>query len=365
MKLSVSKQELQDRLSNIQNIVEKRNTMPILSHFLLDVRKKNSLITATDIETAVREPIELKAEKEGRLCIPARKLFEIVREVEGDVTMEAEDSQWIKVSAGKSAFRLAGLAPEEFPAWPKLEQAEEIKVEPSVLGQMIEKTIYAAGESDTRYTLNGLLFHLTEGVFAVVGTDGHRMAFIERRLPEIKVKEELKVIVPRKTTSELRKFLDAEGPATIQIGKNHILFRIGDVEFLARLIEGTYPNYRQVLPAANEKKLTLNREAMVKALRRVSVMSRERSNAVKAEIEPGVLRLTSSNPDLGEASDEVAVQYTGESLVVGFNARYLLDVLQAMSAENVVFELQDQLSPTLLTEEGEESYKCVVMPMRI
>lgn len=364
MKLSVSRQELQDRLSNIQNIVEKRNTMPILSHFLLEVRKKNSLITATDIETALREPIELTAEKEGRLCIPARKLFEIVREVEGDVTIESEDS-WIKVSAGKSAFRLAGLAPEEFPAWPRLEQAVEIKVDPSVLGQMIEKTIYAAGESDTRYTLNGLLFHLTEGVFAVVGTDGHRMAFIERRLPDIKVKEELKVIVPKKTTSELRKFLDSEGPVTILIGKNHILFKIGEVEFLARLIEGTYPNYRQVLPAANEKKLTIDREAVVKALRRVSVMSRERSNAVKAEIAPGVLRLTSSNPDVGEASDEVAVEYAGEELVVGFNARYLLDVLQAMSAEKVVFELQDQLSPTLLREEGDESYKCVVMPMRI
>ncbi|GAB4388606.1 MAG: DNA polymerase III subunit beta [Thermodesulfovibrionales bacterium] len=365
MKLTVSKQELQDRLSNIQNIVEKRNTMPILSHFLLDVRKKGAQITATDIETAIREPMEVSAEKEGKLCIPARKLFEIVREVDGDISIEAEDSQWIRVSAGHSSFRLASLAPEEFPAWPKLEDATELELDSPVLGQMIEKTIYASGESDTRYTLNGLLFNLSGGVLTVVGTDGHRMAVIERQMAGAPEGGEIKVIVPKKTTSELRKFLDAEGKVKVLVGRNHILFRIGDVEFLARLIEGTYPNYRQVIPSGNEKKLQIGREALTKALRRVSVMSRERSNAIKVELEPGLLRLSSSNPDLGEARDEVAVDYKGEALAVGFNARYLLDVLQAMTAESVVFELQDQLSPTLLREAGDESYRCVVMPMRI
>jgi DNA polymerase-3 subunit beta len=364
MKLSVSRQELQDKLSNIQNIVEKRNTMPILSHFLLDVRKGGSFIMATDIETAIREPIDVGADAEGRLCIPARKLFEIVREVEGDITIDTEDSQWISVRAGQSTFRLACLPPAEFPSWPEMEAAEELQMEPEVLGQMIERTIYAAGESDTRYTLNGLLFHLLDGTLTVVGTDGHRMAVIKRQMPK-KAGRELKVIVPRKTTSELRKFLDREGPVSVRIGQNHILFEIAGIKFLARLIEGTYPNYQQVIPSANEKKLAIDREAMIKALRRVSVMSRERSNAVKTEIEDGVVRLTSSNPDIGEAKDEVRVKYSGESLSVGFNARYLLDVLQAMSAETVVFELQDQLSPTLLREESDDTYRCVVMPMRI
>ncbi len=364
MKLTVSRQELLDKLGNIQNIVEKRNTMPILSHFLLDAKKKGSTITATDIETALREPIDLEVSKDGRLCIPARKLFEIVREVDGDVTIETEDSEWIRVSAGESSFRLACLPPDEFPSWPELGEAREVALEQSSLAAMIEKTIYAAGESDTRYTLNGLLFHLKEGKIILVGTDGHRMAVIESDAPDAKGKE-TKVIVPRKTVSELRKFLEAEGKVAMVIGKNNILFKIGDIEFLARLIEGTYPDYSQVIPAKNEKKLKADRAAFIKALRRVSIMSRERSNAVKLELGSGVMTLSSSNPDVGEAKDTVAVDYKGEGMAVGFNARYLLDVLQAMSGDNVVFELQDPLSPTLLKEEGNEKYRCVAMPMRI
>jgi DNA polymerase-3 subunit beta len=364
MKLKVSKQELQDRLSNIQNIVEKKSTMPILSHFLLDVRKDGCFITATDIETAMREPMEAASEQEGRLCIPARKLFEIVREVEGEITIQSEDAQWIKAGAGKSSFRLACLAPEEFPAWPEMKEAYELEIDSGVLLQMIENTLYSAGESDTRYTLNGLLFNLNQNDLTVVGTDGHRLACITRQMPKA-VEEERKVIVPRKTASELRKFLGAEGTVSVVIGANHILFRIGDIEFLARLIEGTYPNYQQVIPEGNDKEVKANREALVKALRRVSVISRERSNAVKVDIAPSLMSLSSSNPDLGEASDEVAVEYSGEALSVGFNARYMLDVFAAMSSENVVLELKDQLSPTLLKQEDDDSYKCVIMPMRI
>ena len=167
MKLTVTRQELLDKLSNIQNIVEKRNTMPILSHFLLDAKKEGSFITATDIETALREPIELAVAEEGRLCIPARKLFEIAKEIDGDLTIETEDSEWIRVSAGKSSFRLACLPPDEFPSWPEMEDAKEIGLEPASLAKMIEKTIYAAGESDTRYTLNGLLFHITGGKITI------------------------------------------------------------------------------------------------------------------------------------------------------------------------------------------------------
>ncbi|MEJ2193023.1 MAG: DNA polymerase III subunit beta [Nitrospirota bacterium] len=364
MKLTVEKQHLQEKLSNIQNIVEKRNTMPILSHFLLTLGKEASSITATDIETAIREPLEAQVQAEGSLCIPARKLFEIVRELDGDVTIQSEDSQWIRVSAAQSSFRLACLSPDEFPVWPAMAEATTVQMDARTLEVMIARTIYCAGESDTRYTLNGLLFHMTDGALTVVGTDGHRMALIENPLPA-SVPEEVKVIVPRKTASELRKFLTGEGTVTVSIGKNHILFVVEGVEFLARLIEGTYPNYSQVIPTGNEKKVHMSREGFIRSLRRVSVMSRERSHAVRFDLEPSVLRMSSSNPDIGEASDELAVEYAGESLAVGFNARYVLDVLQAMSSDTVVFELQDQLSPSLLRENGNETYKCVVMPMRI
>ncbi|MFZ6017496.1 MAG: DNA polymerase III subunit beta [Nitrospirota bacterium] len=368
MKLSVSKDEIQEKLSNIQNIVEKRNTMPVLSHFLLSAGKKGSHIVATDLETALKEPLQVNVEKEGRLCIPARKLFEIVREVDGDLSFESIDEQWLRVKAGNSEFRLACLSANEFPAWPGMEEVENIVVEVKTLMDMIEKTIYSAGESDTRYTLNGLLFHIKpeEGRLTIVGTDGHRLASIVRQMDGEDIKDEKKMIVPRKAASELRRFLDGEvDKVRISMGRNHILFSIGDVEFLTRLIEGTYPNYEQVIPVANEKKVSIGRDAFTKALRRVSIMSKERSNAIKFDLTENVIALSSSNPELGEARDEVAVDYKGDKLSVGFNARYLLDAIGVMTSERVILELQDPLSPVILREEGDEDYRCVIMPMRI
>jgi len=366
MKLSIAKDDIQEKLSNIQNIVEKRNTMPILSHFLLEARKQSAHIVATDLQIAIREPLAVNVQREGNLCIPARKLFEIVREAEGELTMESDDEQWIKVAFGKSRFRLACLPAGEFPAWPGVESAEEIKFGIDALSEMIEKTIYAAGETDSRYTLNGLLFHIKPGneKITVVGTDGHRLALLTKEM-QAKATDEKKVILPRKAAAELRRFFGSSEVVSAIIGKNHILFKIGDVQFLVRLIEGTYPNYEQVLPPANEKKMTIRREEFLRALRRVSIMSRERSNAVRVDISAGSLSVSSSNPDIGEARDEIGIEYAGDDISAGFNARYLMDALGAMTCENIVFAVQDPLSPTLLKEEGSEDYKCVVMPMRI
>ena len=367
MKLSVSKEELQEKLSNIQNIVEKRNTMPVLSHFLLDAGKKKAHIVATDLETAIKEPLQVKVEKEGKLCIPARKMLEIVKEVDGDITMETEDGQWLKVSAGRSKFKLACLSADESPAWPGMESVEEMQMDTKNLIEMIEKSLYAAGESDTRYTLNGLLFHAKKGSseMTVVGTDGHRLSSITGKI-NTPLKEEKKVIIPRKAAAEIRRFLDRDTEnLTVVIGKNHVMFKIEEVEFLTRLIEGTYPNYEQVIPSGNAKKAIISKDDFIKALRRVSVMSREKSNAIKVDITDGSLVLSASNPDLGEAKDEVKIEYKGEALSLGFNARYLIDALNAMSGEKIVFELQDPLSPTLLKEEKDDNYKCVIMPMRV
>jgi DNA polymerase-3 subunit beta len=385
MKLVVSKEEIQEKLSNIQNIVEKRNTMPVLSHFLLDAGKEESYIIATDLGTALKESLKGKVEQEGKICIPARKLFEIAREIEGDITLEASEdagsagSGWLKVRSGSSTFRVACLPASEFPVWPAMEDVEEMTVDAKILLEMIEKTIYSAGESDTRYTLNGLLFHTRpeNRILTVVGTDGHRLALINREMRG-EIKNEKRLIIPRKAVSEIRKFLDGgEETVRISIGANHLLFTVGSgpaspgggVQFLTRLIEGTYPNYEQVIPPSNERKMTVNRDAFNRALRRVSIMSRERANAVRFDIgesdSGGSLVISSSNPDIGEAKEEVPIEYKGDTVVLGFNARYLLDVLGAMVSEKVVIELQDQLSPVLLMEEGNGEYRCVVMPMRI
>lgn len=375
MKLSVTKNEMQEKLANIQNIIEKKNTMPILSHFLLSAGKKGSYIIATDIETALKEPLEANIEKEGKLCIPARKLFEIVREVDGDISFESVDEQWLKVKAGASDFKIACLPHTDFPAWPSAlgsGEVEEVTLDGSMLLEMIEKTIYSAGESDTRYTLNGLLFHAKpeNRSFTVVGTDGHRLALIMRQM-ESEVKEDKKLIVPRKAVSELRRFLGASGEekekqkVRISIGDKHLLFSVEKIEFLTRLIEGSYPNYENVIPQSNEKKMSIGKDIFIKVLRRASVMSRERASAVRFDLEEEKLTISSSSPDLGEAKEEVGVDYKGEKVSLGFNARYMLDVLGAMTSDKVVLELQDPLSPVLVKEDGSDEYKCVIMPMRI
>jgi DNA polymerase-3 subunit beta len=366
MKIIVSKEEILAKLSNIQNIVEKRNTMPVLSHFLLDAGKQGSYIVATDLDTALREPLQVKVEKEGKICVPARKMFEIVREVEGELTFESIDEQWLKLKAGASNFRLACLPSKEFPAWPGMEDMEEISMSARTLAEVIGKTVYAAGESDTRYTLNGLLFHVApESKITVVGTDGHRLALITREIGG-STREERKLIIPRKAASELGKLLDkSEENVKVTLGKNHILFTIGEMQFLTRLIEGTYPNYEQVIPSGNDKKVLVQRDTFAKTTRRVAIMSRERSNAIKVDLSEGLIALTSSNPDLGEAHDEIVVEYKGESLSLGFNARYLLDILEVMASERVALEMQAPLSPVLVTEENDENYRCVIMPMRI
>jgi DNA polymerase-3 subunit beta len=370
MKLKVSRGEMLEKLSNIQNIAEKRNTMPILSHFLLDTGKEGSYITATDIETALKEPIDAKVEEEGKLCIPARKFFEIVKEMDGDLSLESDEEQWLKVRSGTSNFKLACLSPGEFPAWPAAlggADVEKIKINALMLLEMIEKTIYSAGESDTRYTLNGLLFHTKpqDKSLTIVGTDGHRLALIVRQM-DSEIREEKKIIVPRKAVSELRRFLDKEGEEIdISIGEKHLLFSVGGVQFLTRLIEGTYPNYENVIPQANEKKMLMGREIFAKVLRRVSVMSRERASAVRVDIGEDKLIVSSSDPDLGEAREEVAIDYKDDKLSLGFNARYVIDVLGAMMSEKVILEFQDPLSPVLVKEDGNENYKCVIMPMRI
>ncbi len=366
MKITIAKQEFQQKLSDIQSVVEKKSTMPILSHFLLEAAKTGSTITATDLETAIREPVQADVQGEGSLCIPARKLFEIVREVDGDITIETEDSQWIRIKAGPASFRIACLPAEDYPLWPDLGSSEQIELAASELALMIEKTVYSSGESDTRYTLNGILFHLDPARkdLTVVGTDGHRMAVISMQVPGMPT-EEKKLIVQRKAASELEKFLAGAEKAKIFLGKNHILFQVGDVDFLTRLIEGSYPNYGQVIPAANEKKVILGRDPFIKALRRVSIMSKERSHAIRMDVGDDLITLNSSNPDLGEARDELPAKYSGEAVSLGFNARYLIDALGAMESENVIFELQDPLSPTLLRPDGDLSYRCVIMPMRI
>jgi DNA polymerase-3 subunit beta len=368
MKLRADRDEIQKVLQNIQGIVEKKTTMPILSHFLLKAAK-TSTIMATDLDIALSRPLKADIQKKGSLCIPARKLFEIAKEVEDDILLESQENNWLKVTSGKSTFKLMGLPEDEYPSLPDVSKSEELTIDADTLHTMIDKTAHAIGESDTRYTLNGLLMHFLpqkkDIELRVIGTDGHRLAFITKNFAG-KLSEEKNLIVPKKAALELKRLLEeSEGTVSVGLDKNHMFFTVNDIVLTSRLIEGNYPNYDQVIPRDNEKTATFDKTSFSRALRRAAIMSRERTNAVRFDLEPGKLTLISINPDVGEAREEIAAQYKGEAISIGFNVRYVLDAIQVMEGESVEIDVQDSLSPALLREGESTSFKCVVMPMRI
>ena len=371
MKLKIKKDEILKGLQRIQGVVDKKNTMPILSNMLLVADGKGVEIIATDLEIGLRGRYAADVEKPGAVTVSAKKMFEIVRELpEEDVQIRVEEGNWVKIVSGHSQFKLVGLPKEEYPSMPDVAEEGMITMDGETLRDMIKKTLYAAGENDARYVLNGLYVHLspTKGGLNIrmVGTDGHRLSMIDR-IVEAKHKEE-SVIVPKKAMMELRRLLEEDSSQDgFQIGfsKNHALFKRDGLVMVSKLIDGNYPNYQQVLPTQNTKKVAVSKDIFTHAVKRVSILSKEKTNAVKLQLEKNTLLLSTNNPEVGEANEELSIDYTGESISIGFNSRYLMDVLMAMDRDTITLELNDSLSPCLVKEEGNDAYKCVVMPMRV
>jgi DNA polymerase-3 subunit beta len=371
MKLIIKKEEFLKGLQRIQGVVEKKNTMPILSNMLLIADNSGVEIIATDLEIGLRGRYAAAVEKPGAVTVSAKKMYEIVRELPAeDVQIKVDDNNWVKISAGHSQFKLVGLTRDEYPALPDVAEEGMIVIEGDTLRDMIKKTLYAVGENDARYVLNGLFVQMTQtkgGLnLRMVGTDGHRLSMVDR-VADAKHKEE-SIIIPKKAMVELRRLLEEDAPeAELRLGfsKNHALFKRDGLVMVSKLIDGNYPNYLQVVPTKSTKKVTVSRDVFTHAVKRVSILSKEKTNAVKLQLEPGRLILSTNNPEVGEANEELDVEYKGEAIAIGFNSRYLMDVLLAMDRETVSLELSDALSPCLITEEGDENYKCVVMPMRV
>lgn len=371
MKLKIKKDEILKGLQRIQGVVDKKNTMPILSNMLLVADGKGIEIIATDLEIGLRGRYAADVEKPGAVTVSAKKMFEIVRELpEEDVQIRVEEGNWVKIVSGHSQFKLVGLPKEEYPSMPDVAEEGMITMDGVTLRDMIKKTLYAAGENDARYVLNGLYVHLSPAKgglnIRMVGTDGHRLSMIDR-IVEATHKEE-SVIVPKKAMIELRRLLEEDSSQEgFQIGfsKNHALFKRDGLVMVSKLIDGNYPNYQQVLPTQNTKKVAVSKDIFTHAVKRVSILSKEKTNAVKLQLEKNKLLLSTNNPEVGEANEELSIDYTGESISIGFNSRYLMDVLTAMDRDTITLELNDSLSPCLVKEEGNDAYKCVVMPMRV
>jgi len=374
MKFTIGKGELLRGIGRIQSIVEKRSTMPILANVYIDAQKNGkdgSLeLAATDLEVGIRSMHSADVKRPGRLTVSAKKLYEILRELpEEPVQIESTPNAYLSLRCARAAFELAGNAAEEYPALPALTPGETVSVAGLLLGQMIERTMYAASADETRYNLNGVFVEFISETqkLRMVATDGHRLAYVDRPLGVVLESLGRGVIIPRKGLAELKRLVDEDDSDEVELGfeGSSALVRKRGVTLSMRLIEGEFPNYRQVIPKPGKHQIVMPSEPLVQALRRVIVIAAERSRAVKLELGSGTLRLSSNNPDLGEAREELDVDYMGEELTLAFNARYLLDALSFLGAKEVRLGFQDAVSPAQVAPADDPDSLAVVMPMRL
>lgn len=376
MKLRIERDELLTGLQRVQGVVEKRNTMPILSNILLEARSDGVNIIATDLEIGMRGLYKAAVTQTGSVTLSARKLYEILKELrEGEIEITVADNNWATLQAGKSQFKIVGLPSQDYPALPSIEREGLTPLTGVGFGDLIRKTLFAVGDNDARYILNGLLVTLTavekKTMLRLVGTDGHRLSVAEQEVTEASAKDaprEIKAIIPKKAALEMRRLLEEEdGEPLIGFSKNLMIFRKSGLLLTSRLMEGTYPNYQQVVPKDKEveKRVTVDRAELEGALRRVAVLSRDKTHAVRVTFAPGRVTLFSSNPDFGEATEELPARYEGQTLVTGFNARYLLDVLAVVDGDGVTLQMEAPLSPCLVRDPESPGFASVVMPVKV
>jgi DNA polymerase-3 subunit beta len=368
MEFRIAADELKKALHRAQGIVERKATMPILSNVLVTASKTGVTVTAFDLDIGIVSEHPAEVQKTGAITVSAKTLFDIVSFLpEAQVTVKKLPNNYAELTSGAAHYKIVGMAPEEFPRLPKDDAAHPVAVSGSTLLEMIKKTQFAISHDETRYVLNGVFFEPREkGLVRMVATDGHRLALVERELVgDFKLKSG--VIIPRKGLYELRRLLEEAPDAECQLGfaENSAIFRKPGLSMVMRLIDGQFPEYQRVIPKEGEKQLLVRRDRLFDALKRISLLSADKSNAVKLSLSENLLRITAHNPDLGEAKDDLEVAYRGAALTVGFNARYLLDVLGVLDTDEVSFELGDEHSPGMLHPPGDRSFLSVVMPMRV
>jgi DNA polymerase-3 subunit beta len=368
MEIKAKRGDLLATLYWTQSIVERRNTMPILANVLIECQKGDIRVTATDLEVGVRGSVEGEVLKDGSVTVNAKKLYEITREVpEEQVRLRRLENDWVEIRSGKSVFKIVGMDAREFPQFPKID-AKGLSTTPgSTVKEMIERTIFAVSTDETRYSLNGVFIEEGEaGKIRMVATDGHRLSYDERFLGSVGLSKG--VILPRKGLSELKKLLENGSDGAVSLGfKENMGLAVKErVELFMRLIDGDFPDYTKVIPKGNPNVAKVAHDELLQALRRVSILSSERYKGIKMEFDQGKLSLSASNPDLGEAVEEIAIDYDGKPITIGFNARYMIDALSVLGSDGEVeIELKDELSPSIIRKPGSEGYLYVLMPMRL
>jgi DNA polymerase-3 subunit beta len=373
MEFKIEKEIFLKSLQKIQGIVEKRTSMPILSNVLIEATEKLLQITATDLEVGMKSIYQAEIAIPGKITVSAKKLYEIVKELPNQIiTFTTKDNDWVEIKCGKVQFNIVGLSSDEFPYFPTITEENLFEIESNLLKQMIEKTSYAICSDDTKYNLNGLYTKIEidpagEQILKMVATDGHRLSIANGNLKGTVGAELLKgVILPKKGVYELKKITE-EDNGTLFFGfiENSAVIKRGDSYMVMRLVDGDFPDYNRVIPANNEKIITINKDEFVHSVRRMAILSSEKFKGIMLEITAKNIKISSSNPELGDAMEEIDIEYGGEPFSVRFNARYLLDVLAVTETEKIEMKFKDELSPSIITPQQTESFLAVIMPMRL
>jgi len=363
MKFSVSKEKLLAGLQTVQNVVSTRTTLPILSNVLLQASNGQVRFTTTDLDVGVSGTIEANVEREGGTTLPARRLVNIVRELPAaEVIIEVDSKNVATIRCGQSFFKILGLPEDEFPPLPKFEEAKSFTLSQQMLRDALKKTAYAISTDETRYVLNGILFTFKENKLTLVATDGRRLALVDLEL-EFPRSLEADVIVPTKAVTELGRLLGDDGDVKLSIAENQVAFEVGGTLLVSKLIEGNYPNYRQVIPGDAKERITLEREQFLNAVHRVSLLSSEKSNSVKLVFTKNNIEIAANTPDIGEARESLPVVYKGREFSIAFNPEFLQAPLRNLSNDEVYLDLIDEMSPGVIKIQSPFLY--VLMPMRI
>ncbi len=376
MELVVRKNDLLRELQLFQGIVVRKNTIPILANVLMEAKGEEVRFLATDLEVGLRSKCAASVAKAGSITIPAKKFYEIVKSLpETDIRI-AEDKGGVKVAADRFDSRMQTLPREDFPTLPDGGTAPVATLPRAAIKEMIAKTQFAITGEDTRFFLNGAQFILRHESMSLVATDGHRLALVTAKRDSKGKKspggpgsdDEIKAILPKKTLGELgRLLMEGEGDITYERGENHMFFEVGDRMLISRMIDGQFPAYERVIPKGNDKHIEFERDRLTNAVKRVALLSNERSRSVKFQVDKGKVDVTSSSPEFGEAHETLPVEYAGGAMQICFNAQYVLDFLAAVSTDVVALELKDEVSQAVMTPVGAEGYDYtyVIMPMRV
>ncbi len=368
MNLTISKEQIINGLQAVQNVVSSRTTLPILSNVLLRAEGERLELTATDLDVTISCGVDAKIKKTGASTVPVKKLFGIVRELtNADIDLEVDEKNVCSIRSGSSFYKINGLSADEFPPLTKFKEDKKVVLPQETVKAMMRKTSFAISTDEARYVLNGIFISLKDHKMTMVATDGRRLALVDEEV-DVSEKSHGEFIVPAKTVAELNRLLQDRGELEVRYAENQASFTLKDekgsaILIITKLIEGNYPNYRQVIPAQTKERVPLLREEFLHALRRAEIMTSEKSNSVKLSFGKNKLEITANSPEVGEAKETMAVNYKGPDLAIAFNPKYMIDPLNALTNDEVFVELIDELSPGVLKINGPFLY--VVMPMRL